>query len=466
MALSRRHFVQRGVALSMGFAGLRGLLSASPSMAAVLRAADGAGYGPLVADPLGVLDLPVGFKYRVISAAGETMDDGLIVPEKHDGMATFPAPDGLTYIVRNHEIDSDIGKRGPFGPNNERLSTVDRARIFDPGMGDTPALGGCTTLIFDTRTQALKGHHLSLAGTMQNCAGGATPWGTWLSCEETMALPDRRYSKAHGYVFEVRPSMTPGLVDPKPIVAMGRFQHEAVAIDPVSGCVFLTEDLADGLVYRFIPTVPGDMHAGGRLQALMIRGRRTVDTRNWEAQTVAVGKPLEVEWIDVEDIESPNNDLRLQGAERGAAVFGRGEGMWKAADGIYFACTSGGKAQMGQIWRYIPSPHEGTPGESSKPATLELFIEPNDGSVVANADNITASPWGDLLVCEDAAHDDDNDNFLLGVTPDRRVYKLAKNAVSSSEFAGATFSPDGSTLFVNVQGEGKTFAITGPWKKG
>jgi len=463
MSLSRRHFVQRGIAISVGFAGLRGLLASGTSMAAVLRACDAAGYGPLVADPLGVLDLPANFKYTVISAAGETMDDGLIVPAKHDGMATFPAPDGLTYLVRNHELDSDKATSGAFGANHELLPRINRASLFDAGRGDVPALGGTTTLVFDTRTQTLKTHYLSLAGTVNNCAGGPTPWGTWLSCEETMALPDARYAKAHGYVFEVTPSQTPGLSEPKPIVGMGRFQHEAVAIDPASGCVFLTEDLADGLIYRFIPKVPGSMHAGGRLQALMIRGRRTVDTRNWEGDSIAVGQKLPVEWIDVDDIESPNNDLRLRSAERGAAVFGRGEGMWKAADGIYFACTSGGRARMGQIWRYVPSLHEGTRGESSKPATLELFIEPNDGSVVANADNITASPWGDLMVCEDAATE--GDNFLLGVTRDRQVYKFAKNAVSDSEFAGATFSPDGSTLFVNVQGEGKTFAITGPWRR-
>ena len=464
MSISRRHFVQRGIALSVGFAGLRAWLQTGPSMAAVLRRADSAGYGPLIRDPRGILDLPAGFRYSVISAAGERMDDGLRVPTKHDGMATFPGPDGLTYIIRNHEVDSENPSRGAFGKKNELLALVDRARIYDTGVGDNPAMGGTTTLVFDTRTQSLRKHFLSLAGTVHNCAGGPTPWGTWLSCEETTVTTGDRYLRPHGYVFEVRPSSDIGLAEPKPILGMGRFKHEAIAVDPSSGCVFLTEDLVDGLIYRFIPRTPGDLHAGGKLQALMIKGRRAVDTRNWEETVATVGQKLPVEWVDLEEIDSPKDDLRFRGVERGAAVFGRGEGMWRTSDGVYFACTVGGKKQLGQIWKYVPSPQEGTPAEAHNPGVLELFIEPNDGSVVANADNIAASPWGDMLVCEDSVFESDTENFLLGVTPGREVYKLARNAASSSELAGCTFSPDGSTLFVNVQGDGKTFAITGPWR--
>ena len=161
----------------------------------------------------------------------------------------------------------------------------------------------------------------------------------------------------------------------------------------------------------------------------------------------------------MEDIESPEDDLRQSGFYAGCcARFARGEGIWTGKDGIYFACTDGGVKRKGQIWRYVPSPAEGSPGETKQPGTLELFIEPNDGALVEGCDNVTMAPWGDLIVCEDG----NSPQFLVGVRPDGSTYKLGRTTIS--ELAGACFSPDGSTLFVYIQTPGMTLAITGPWK--
>jgi secreted PhoX family phosphatase len=266
--------------------------------------------------------------------------------------------------------------------------------------------------------------------------------------------------KDHGFNFEVPASAQVGATRPIPLKAMGRLVHEAVAVDPHSGIVYQTEDRGDGLIYRFIPDEPGKLAEGGRLQGLRAKDRHSLDTRNWEHSAVERGQIMPVEWIDVQNVESPQDDLRLQGFSRGAARFARGEGMWYSDRTIYFVCTNGGSTQKGQVWRYRPSPHEGRPEEQRHPGTLELFIQPDDPGLVENADNVTATPWGDLILCEDGP----DAQYLVGVTPQGQLYKLGHNALSTSEFAGATFSPDGTTLFVNIQGAGMSLAIQGPWK--
>ncbi|MFW6089764.1 MAG: alkaline phosphatase PhoX, partial [Gemmatimonadota bacterium] len=303
--------------------------------------------------------------------------------------------------------------------------------------------------------------HLSLAGTLRNCAGGPTPWNSWITCEESVVGPTDTFARAHGWAFEVPASAVPGLTAPRPIEGMGRFYREAVAVDPASGVVYQTEDRDDGLLYRFVPEVPGDLHAGGRQQALVARERAGLDTRNWGSSRVDVGTRTAVDWIDLEDIDSPVDDLRRRGFGRGAARFARGEGMWYGNEAVYFACTNGGSARLGQIWKYTPSPAEGTPGEVDEPGTLELFLESDSVSVLENADNLTVASWGDLFVCEDGR----GEQFLIGVTPEGETYRFGRNAASGSELAGATFSPDGSTLFLNIQDDGLTLAITGPWER-
>ena len=454
---SRRQFLKATGAVALGFMGLRAFqeaYSAPPAGGLTTR-----GYGPLLPDPDKILDLPRGFTYKVISRTGEPMDDGLRVPGSHDGMATFRGPNGRTLIVRNHEITPDRKGIGAFGPENDLLGRVDTRRLYDAGSGKTPGLGGTTTLVFDTRRQRLERHFLSLGGTIRNCAGGPTPWGSWITCEETLQKAEGDLEKDHGFNFEVPASARMRLAPAVALKEMGRFNHEAVAVDPRSGIVYQTEDVGDGLIYRYIPRRPRRLAEGGRLQALMIKGRKSVDTRNWEEKTIPVGQKLDVEWIDVRDVESPNNDLRLQGFGNGAARFARGEGMWHGRNAIYFACTNGGAKKLGQIWRYVPSLVEGRSGEANNPGRLELFIEPNDGNLVEMADNLTVSPWGDLYVCEDGPVT----NGVVGVTPEGRLFRFARNAMNTSEMAGAVFSPDGSTLFVNIQSPGLTLAVTGPW---
>ncbi len=452
--ISRRYFLLQAGAVSLGFAGLHRLFDP-------LFAAESRRFNPaLTPDPRQILDLPPGFSYNVISRVGDPMVDGFVVPALPDGMAAFPGPDGLTILVRNHESSLTPGS-GPFGHNNALFSRIDPALLYDAGFGKKPSLGGTTTLVYDTTSQTVVREYLSLAGTQRNCAGGPTPWNSWITCEETVERAGDVNEKDHGYNFEVPATVEPRLTPPVPLKAMGRFNHEAIAVEPTSGVVYQTEDRHDGLIYRFIPTEPGRLERGGRLQALVVVDRPSLDTRNWEESgaTVARNEAMAVRWIDLDNVDAPEDDLRMRGSAAGAARFARGEGMWYADGTVYFACTNGGSARKGQIWKYVPSPYEGTAREAEQPATLALFVEPNDGSIIENADNLTVAPWGDVVVCEDGP----GRNHLLRITPAGDVIRFASNVMSDSELAGSVFSPDGSTLFVNVQSDGLTLAITGPW---
>ena len=413
------------------------------------------GYGPLRTDPEGLLDLPDGFRYSVVSRVGQDMDDGFVVPGLPDDMHAFPGANGRTIIVRNHELNPG-SEQTAFRAMKGAISDAQLARIYDPGAGR----GGTTTLVVDTAADAesvpVERQYLSLAGTLRNCSGGATPWGSWVSSEEMVIGPGQYGARReHGYNFEV-PASASGLVDAVPLEAMGRFNHEAVAVDPASGIVYQTEDREDGLLYRFLPDAPGRLASGGRLQALVIRdlpGVRTGNRRNADV-TFPIGERFAVEWVDLDDVTSPNDDLRHQGRARGAAVFVRGEGMTVETDGgvrIWFVCTTGGPFAYGQLWCYRPAAGEG--------GSLELGVEPRKAKLLQNGDNLTVAPFGDLLVCEDSPAD----QRIVGITKGGGMYVLAGNPAGDSEFAGATFSPDGGTLFVNLQKPGLTFAIKGPW---
>jgi uncharacterized protein len=406
-------------------------------------AAAGTAYGPLQPDPAGVLDLPQGFSYRALSRRGDAMDDGGKVPDAADGMGCFALPGNRLALVRNHELTATQDAGG--------MPTL----AFDYlSEGNRPLPGGTTTLVLDARTLQVQRQFRSLAGTIRNCAGGVTPWGSWLTCEEDVArasVPLRggqRVGKDHGWIFEV-PAAAEGLVEPVPLKAMGRFYHEAAAVEPRSGMVFLTEDRDDGLFYRFTPRTPGRLVDGGRLQALAIDG--LPDSRNREARGFAPSSWKKVRWVDIENPESPADDLRKQGARKGATLFARGEGVHMGSGQVYFCCTSGGAAKLGQIFRLHPARDE-----------LQLFFESTSIEQFNYGDNLTVAPNGHLVVCEDQ-YTAKVRNFLRGITPGGEAYPLGR-LHAQTELAGACFSPDGKVLFVNAYSPALTLAITGPWE--
>ena len=466
MDSTRRELLAGMSATAIGFAALKTLYGAPASAQPVVT-----GYGPLRSDPAGLLDLPPGFSYTVMSRAGQPMSDGLVTPAAFDGMAAFAVPGqrGRVALVRNHEMWPNLTEGGAFGSSNQLPSSIPRSKIFDFAEDGTPKLGGTTTMVWDVRGRRLVSVHLSLAGTTGNCAGGPTPWGSWLTCEETIEKNSPLVSRPHGWVFEV-PSEARGLVDPVPLTAMGRFVHEAAAVDARTGIVYLTEDRPDSLFYRFLPSAPGQLARGGRLQALGLVDDRERDLRNWptdkggQGVVIRPGESVAVRWIDLDDVESPNGDLKDRGFAQGGLRFARGEGLTIARSGrgseLYMCCTMGGPAGLGQVWKYVTSRKEGSADEAADPGRLELFVETTSAAKLKNCDNVTVAPWGGLILCEDGA--DDQPQFLRGVTPAGALFDLAANRMS--EFAGATFSPDGSVLFVNVQSPGISFAIEGPWR--
>ena len=434
---------------------------------ATTRTNSNAGFGKLRPDPDGILDLPQGFSYAVISRQGEEMDDGLLVPARHDGMAAFTADDGMIRIVCNHENPAVTQGYSAFGAWAERLNRIDRSKVYDYGKGSTPGAGGTTTIVYDPKERRRKRIHLSLAGTEINCCGGPTPWGSWLSCEELFRDPGSGFEwggvvsreKKHGYIFEV-PAAIDGPADPVPLKDMGRFEHEAAAVDPATGIVYLTEDRHQSLLYRFIPKVPGKLQDGGRLQALGIKDMPEFDTRNWVGrQQLQPGTWLDATWVDLDEPDVDENDLRFRGRERGATIFARGEGLCYADGEFFMTAPIGGSERLGQVFNYRPSPDEGTPAEDRTPGRLALLAESTSDSLLRHADNLTMSPWGDLVVCEDTV----GHCGLVGLQTDGTQYPIADNAYTSSELAGVCFSSDGSTLFVNIQERGMTVAVSGPW---
>jgi secreted PhoX family phosphatase len=242
---------------------------------------------------------------------------------------------------------------------------------------------------------------------------------------------------------------------------MGRFNHEAACIDPQTGIVYLTEDRGDSLFYRFIPKQPGKLVLGGKLQALAIANRKQFDTRNWETPSMHIHSELACTWIDLDNVDSIKDDLRVRGFNNGAALFARAEGIHFDNGEMYFCCTNGGKQQLGQIMRYRPSEFEGSPQENAQPGTLSLFLESADKASFNYGDNITVAPNGHLLVCEDQYSAIVN-NHIKGIQPNGEIYDFAK-VRWQTEPAGVCFSPDGSTLFVNLYSPTATLAIQGPW---
>ena len=439
MLLNRRNFIG---ATGAAFSGL--LLNGCTGRSAPLTSAPSsfADYGPLVPDPAGMLDLPRGFSYRLLSSLGNAMTDGCTVPDKADGMGCFSIGNDEIVLIRNHEL----------------VPADDAGGVLAKGFGTRDGAivpGGTTSIVLDATTLEVKREFRSLAGTIRNCSGGITPWGSWLSCEEAPTGPGQRFGEGlaenHGWVFEV-PANATGLIDAVPLKAMGRFNHEAACVDPRTGIVYLSEDRDDSVLYRFVPTTPGRLGDGGLLQAMVVEGLS--DTRNWTSADMAVGFRHTVRWIDCDDVESPNDDLRSRAAAKGAAVVARGEGIHTGTDEIFVCSTNGGQRKLGQILRLVP----GTGGE---PDQIELFFESQSKDQFNYGDNLTVGPNGHLIVCEDQ-YTEVVDNHLRGITPDGRAYTLGRLRMQT-ELAGGCFSPDGKWFFVNAYSPTRTLAITGPW---
>ncbi|WP_448245452.1 alkaline phosphatase PhoX [Thalassotalea agariperforans] len=445
--VTRRDFTLGLTALA--FTGLTGCSLGSKSNKHFTKLSKG--YGKLIEDPKGLLDLPEGFSYKIISEFNQLMSDGMAVPDRADGMGCFPLDESRVVLVRNHELKPEHLAKQPKSIQQHKT-----AKAYDTFANGVALPGGTSNLIYNTKLQKVEREFISLTGTIRNCSGGVTPWGTWLTCEETLAKADGEISKDHGYIFEV-PANATGLVNAKPLKAMGRFNHEAAAVDPKTGIVYLTEDKGDGLFYRFIPNTYGKLAEGGQLQALVIKDKPKFDSRNWVNINAKLFNWLDAKWIDITDPESPNDDLRIQGFEKGAALFARGEGIHWADGELYFCCTNGGNKKFGQIFRYQPNATDNQSGR------IQLFLESEDDSLFNFGDNLTVTPQGHLLVCEDA-YTDTVDNHLRGVTPNGELYNFARLR-TQTEPAGACFSPDGNILFVNVYSPTKTLAIRGPWHK-
>jgi secreted PhoX family phosphatase len=490
MTISRRKVLRMG-------AGAIGLSVAAPLMSFYSKAAQGkakliGGYGALVpklpvnagelADTVvgdlsreAILALPPGFNYRVLSMTGMPMSDGTRVPAGHDGMAAFRGPGNTTILVRNHELSTSL-------PSNYNFGVAGSPRY------SSTALGGTTTIVVGPNREVVR-DFVSIAGTRTNCAGGPTPWNSWITCEETFSTTNVK----HGYCFDV-PADATGPVQPVPLTAMGRFSHEAIAVDPRTGYIYETEDRGDSCFYRFVPTVNGQPARGGSLYAMKIVGGAQNTTNNptqgGTPGAYKVGDSYPVEWVLIDNpdpttegttvnpttIANGTASVRRQGQAKGAAIFFRGEGCWYGNELVYFVATQSGPPAAanlpsppgngrgnGQVWAYDP-----------RSEMVTLVVEAGStGDLLDEPDNVVVTPWGDLLLCEDSS---DDFQYLVGVNREGDLYQFAKNVLFSqvtddpakanfigNEFAGACFDPDGRTLYVNVQTPGMTFAIWGPW---
>ena len=449
-------------------------------------------YGPLrpVADldtSLPLLMLPEGFKYRSFSWAGDPMSNGQPTPDAHDGMGVIYAErrgaETELVLVRNHERNfaSPISTAACYDP------IAPAGRLFAPG-------GGTTNLGF--RGRRFISVEPSLAGTLVNCAGGVTPWGTWLSCEETLQDSTAAGGRRHGYIFEVRRDSAQATA--RPLVSMGRFIHEAVAVDPETFHAYMTEDNPNCCTfYRFIPNdpsgTPGSYEAGGRLQAARVVGNDNADLR-----TPAVGDEYSLEWIELSDPDAEPRDLPegfldasglasgpfLEAWSKGALRMSRGEGICFHAGKFYVVDTTAGIGPDGRrgygegaVWEYDPVQEQ-----------IRAVFVAGTQMVGDNIDNITVSPRGGIVLCEDGEPIVDEygpGTRLLGLSAAGASYAFAKNnlllrpdqvhtagkAVApgdyrGSEWAGVCFDPAGEVMFANIQEPGITFAIWGPWARG
>lgn len=471
--MHRRTFLKRSAVLGGGLFALGPLHALGVRTAQGQDVARAVGYGPLV--PKGDLALPAEFNYQVISRQGMPQSDGTLTPGTFDGMGAFPGPHATTILIRNHE------NRRRAGEFPVVISPPELRYDEDPAY-----TGGCTKLVVkrnkhDNTYEVIESFGI-IGGTDTNCAGGVLPGRKWLTCEEVVNR-SAVSGKKHGYVFEVD-ARSHGPVEALPVVAAGRFAHEAAAWQ--RDVLYLTEDRniatqGGACFYRYIPSRRSALYGGdgrlrrltetkGLLQALKLKNefRANMDSGR------VVGVPYKVEWVTIDDPDHDDDTdlrtdrvpgftpVRFQAQDKGAAYFDRQEGMWADHDNVFFDCTTGGALDLGQVWAYDP-----------RRRTITLIYESVNNQALENPDNIVIVPeTGDLFLQEDGP----GAQFIRGLTQTGEIYDFAMSITRETEFAGACFDPDGQTLYVNqygLRGGGPggppdagavTYAIYGPFE--
>ena len=360
----------------------------------ILRPPDTRSFGPLLQPDSNGVRLPAGYTSRIVARTRREPKPGCGYAwhDSPDGGATFATADGGWVYVSNSEVSD--------------------------------GLGGAGALMFDKDGELLTAYSI-LSGTTRNCAGGTTPWGTWLSCEEFLG----------GRVWECDPF---GVGVPLERPALGTMRHEAAAVDPATGTVYMTEDLPDGRFYRFTPADPGATSTSilemGRLQVAEILGTTEGEVR----------------WHDIPDPGAESIPLRYQVPV--STAFDGGEGAWYDSSRIYF--TTKGDNRVWQLDLFLNA--------------VSIIYDASDHAVpvLRGVDNITISPRGDILVAEDG-----DDMQIVALTVNGGVEPLVQLVGhDQSEITGPAFDPSATRLYFSSQrgmtgmgSDGFTFEVSGPF---
>ncbi len=368
MSIARRSILT-GSAATVGLVvagSVPSLAEARPSRPGAAPSGGRRPFPPLVDDPDGLLALPPGFAYQVVTYAGKTkLRDGAPTPSNHDGTAVFDAKGDRLRLIQNHELPAGSTLGVPHV----------KGTVYDPTALNG---GGCTVIETDHRGRNL-GEWVGISGTLTNCAGGPTPWGSWLTCEETETKSGAAwtgkdgtsgvYSRDHGYVFEV---FADGKAIPEPIKAFGRYAHEALAVDPERRRVYLSEDAStpNGLFYRWTAPRGVTLEPGiakrlgptdGKLEAMaMIMDDGSVLPDVAYLTSAQLGRPFPVKWVEVPERDGQTTSVRKQFTDeitRGKKF----EGVYGTDKGVYvvnsFAFNTGdlpadAVKHDGMVWFY------------------------------------------------------------------------------------------------------------------